>query len=121
MDDGPERLKLIHQLRDILQEDCPWICNYHSKSLLLRYDWVYNAKPHPVAMNTFKYRRIDAARRAAQRARWNHPRYDVVIAFLLIVLLSGAPAVAIVRRRSRLTARASRPTLLSSDLTGNPS
>ena len=115
MDDGPERLKLIYQLRDILQEDCPWIYNYHSLSYGLHYDWLKNTKPHPVAFNAAKYIRIDYAKRSREQAEWNKPRYDVVAILFGVLVLGSMPAVLAARRLRFLSARASRKTLVSPD------
>ncbi|MCA1595618.1 MAG: ABC transporter substrate-binding protein, partial [Chloroflexi bacterium] len=120
MDDGPERLKLIHRLRDILQEDCPWIYNFHSLSYGLRYDWLKNAKPHPVAYNSAKYIRIDYAERARKQAEWNRPRYDVVAGVIVVLVLGCLPAILAARRRRQLSARANRRTLVSPDGSWKP-
>ena len=121
MDDTPERLKLIHQMRDIVQEDCPWIFNDHSEYLILRYAWLKNAKSNPVALNTLKYLRIDAGLRERDRAAWNRPAYGVVALFFGFLIVSALPATVVIRKRRASSARAARRTLVSrSDRVGKP-
>ena len=44
-----------------------------AQAYALAHQWVKNVKPNLMARNTLKYRRIDAARRAALRREWNSP------------------------------------------------
>jgi hypothetical protein len=72
---------------------------------------VKNAVVNPVAANTMKYIRIDAALRARKQSEWNHPRYGVVLAIAGVLALLIVPAAVIRRRQSRMSARALRATL----------
>ncbi len=73
MDDGPERLEVIHQMRGILEEDRPWIENFHPERYALYHGWVKNQKPAGLSIPTAMYIDIDAAERALRRAEWNVP------------------------------------------------
>lgn len=105
MDDTPERARLLHQLRDIASEDCPYVYRFHDEYLRLSYPWFHNLKSHPIALDLMKYRRIDAAERARLREAWNTPFYWPVLGLFALVLAATVPAVATVRNRRRQTAR----------------
>lgn len=105
MDDGPEREKVIRQMREIAVEDCPVILRSYAEDIRLTYPWIYNTKSHPVALDIFKYRRVNPALRAELRARWNRPRWWPVALFALLLLAGSVPAVATVRARGRQSAR----------------
>jgi oligopeptide transport system substrate-binding protein len=107
MDDSPARLTIIRRMRDLATEDCPWIFLNHDQDLGLNYDWLSNVKPHPIAMDTAKYRGVDGPRRARLQAEWNRPNYWPAIALLLLVIAGSIPAAATVRQRSRRKARRS--------------
>jgi oligopeptide transport system substrate-binding protein len=109
MDDGPARLALIRRMREIAVEDCPWIFLNHDQDLLLNYDWISNVKPHPVAMDTAKYRGVDGPRRARLQAEWNRPNYWPAVALALFLVAGSIPAAATVRQRSRRRARKESP------------
>lgn len=59
MTDGPERLRLIRRMRDIISEDRPWIIVAHRITELLAYDHVKNLKPSSAIDAPVKYYRID--------------------------------------------------------------
>lgn len=120
MENSPARLKIIQQMRAILQEDCPWVYKDHPLGYSLRYDWVKNAVSHPVAMNTTKYHRIDYQERARKRAEWNHPAYGIVATVFGIFILVSLPAIVARRRQKYLSARAARQTLVSRPGFGEP-
>src|SRR5262249_49784665 len=105
MDDGPERLSVIRRMREIAVEDFPWFYIIHYESLGLVYDWIGNYKPHPVALDSAKYRTVDGPRRARLQAAWNQPNYWPALGIALFLLLGSMPAAAVVRRRSTRKAR----------------
>lgn len=105
MDDTPERMRLIRQMRQIAVEDCPWIYLYHTADLNIHYDWLHNVKPHPVALNISKYYRLDAGRRARLRTEWNRPNYWPAIGLIAFLFLGSLPAAQVVRNRSSRRAR----------------
>nr|MDQ2731131.1 ABC transporter substrate-binding protein [Armatimonadota bacterium] len=118
MENSPARLKIIQQMRGILQEDCPWVYKDHPLGYSLRYNWVKNAQSHPVATNVVKYHRIDYKLRARKRAEWNRPAYGIVDAVFGLLFLASLPAIVSRRRQKSLSARAVRQTLVSRRGTG---
>lgn len=99
MDDTPERRAVIDQMRAVAVEDCPWVYLYHRQSLNLVQRWYRNVKPHPVANDVYKYRRVDVVERERTRLAWNRPDYWPAIFLGLFLVVGTAPAVATVRRR----------------------
>lgn len=59
MEDGPERLRLIRRMRDIISEDRPWIIVAHRITELLSYDHVRNLKPSSAIDAPVKYYRLE--------------------------------------------------------------
>ncbi len=72
-DNDAERLKLIHQMRAILEDQRPWIELYHRESYALYHSWVYNVKTAGLSLQTLKYRDIDPEQRTEKRREWNKP------------------------------------------------
>jgi oligopeptide transport system substrate-binding protein len=107
MDDGPARLAVIHKMRDIVQEDCPWICTFHSETFALTQPWLHNYKPHPVALDSAKYWRVDGALRSRLQAAWNRPNYWPLIAIALLTALAVIPAASVVQARTNRRVRKS--------------
>src|ERR1700716_1065045 len=79
MDDGPERLALISQMRGIAGQDWPWIYLNHSESYGLTQPWLKHYKPHPMALDTMKYIGVDGAMRARLQREWNRPNYGPLL------------------------------------------
>jgi ABC-type transport system substrate-binding protein len=105
MDDGPGRLAIIRKMRDILQEDCPWICTLHSETFALTQPWLHNYKPHPVALDGAKYWRVDGAQRARLQAEWNRPIYWPIVAAIVLTAAAILPAANVVSARIRRRVR----------------
>lgn len=105
MDDSPERLEIIRQMREIAVEDCPWISYMHREQMGLDYSWLKNSKSHGVANDTTKYWRIDGASRARQQAAANHPNYWPTVGLLAVIALGSMPAATVIRNRRRRKVR----------------
>ena len=105
MDDGPERKKVIDQMRAIVQEDCPWVPTLHSELFALTQPWLKNYKPHPVALDTMKYWRVDGAMRARLQAAWNHPNYWPIVAVVALAAIAILPAAGVVNARTNRRVR----------------
>ncbi|MFN3649026.1 MAG: ABC transporter substrate-binding protein [Armatimonadota bacterium] len=108
MDDGLERTAIMNRMRDIAVEDCPHIYTYHDEELKLANGWVSNEKAHPIALDYFKYRKVDPERRAQLRAEWNRPNYWPLVPIALGLIAATIPAVVTASRRRRQSARRSR-------------
>lgn len=91
MEDSPRRLTMIHHMIDILREDAPWLWGLHPKSFVLYHDWYSNAKPHLMANNTLKYKRIDPKLRAKKRIEWNQPVIWPIGLILILFVISVTP------------------------------
>jgi oligopeptide transport system substrate-binding protein len=88
MANGAQRQHLIDRMTALLREDAPWLFGFHPKSFSLQHAWVSNVKPNLMANNTLKYRRLDPALRARQRADWNRPvLWPFALAALILVAL----------------------------------
>lgn len=59
MSDGPERLRLIRRMRDIISEDRPWIIVAHRITELLAHDRLKNLKPSSAMDAPVKYYRLE--------------------------------------------------------------
>ena len=99
MEDSPQRLAILNQMRDIAVEDCAWIPMYHDVTLSLSYDWLKNNKAHPLANDASEYKRVDYLERARKQREWNQPNFVPVIALAGLLVIGTIPAVGVVRRR----------------------
>jgi oligopeptide transport system substrate-binding protein len=99
MDDGPKRQQIIRAMRNLAVEDCPCIYLDHDLTLMLHNQWLSNARPHPVALDSAKYYQVDGVLRASMQARWNKPNYVPLIAAVAVLAASILPAIALVRKR----------------------
>ncbi len=99
---SPERLKIIQQMTDIVQEDAPWLWGFHPKAFSLFHSWYKNVKPNLMANNTLKYKRVDSEIRGVKRAQWNKPNYWPLIILFLFLIISFIPAVIAFRKRERV-------------------
>jgi oligopeptide transport system substrate-binding protein len=101
MEDSPERLAIIKKMRAIAVEDSPWVFDDHSENISLHHGWMKNVKPHSMANDGLKYRRIDVEKRNAMRSTWNQPNYLPVLALAALMVAGSLPAVVTVRQRRR--------------------
>lgn len=101
MDDGPERQNLINEMRQILEEDCPFIFRTHSENFVVANPWYVNYKPNPVAQDVLKYRRADGALRRQKQIEWNSPIIWPLFAGILVLSALIIPAVRVVQARTK--------------------
>ena len=71
------------------------------KAFSLHHAWYGNAKPHLMANNTLKYKRVEGETRSAAQKAWNRPVLWPLIVFGVVLLLSLVPAVRGFRARER--------------------
>lgn len=99
MNDGPERLALMHQMRQMVQEDCPLIYLQEVQRMSLYYNWLGANKPHPIANTLLKYRAVNGEQRAQLQTKWNRPVVWPILMFGVVLVLGSLPAVQVVKHR----------------------
>lgn len=93
MGDNPQRLSLIKQMIQILQNDTPWVWGIFPQSFTLSNPWYAPTKPSNVSVNTVKYAQVDPQLRAKLRLEWNKPLIWPILMVLLVVVMLLAPAI----------------------------
>ena len=101
MPDGPERQEVIDRMIEILRHESPWMFGFFPKAYSLHHAWYGNAKPHLMANNTLKYKRIDGAARVAAQEAWNRPVRWPLVLMILVIIVSLIPAIRGFRARER--------------------
>lgn len=99
MSNSPERLALIREMVEIVQEDAPWIWGVHPVTYGLYPAWYHNAKPMLFGRNSLKYKRIDAQLRQERRTAWNRPVTTPFWIIGSIFILATIPATLTILRR----------------------
>jgi ABC-type transport system substrate-binding protein len=97
-EDDPERLRLIHEMRALLERERPWIEMVHSERYGLYHDWVSPSKPVGLAFSVDKYRRVDPVKRAELRSAWNQPIVWPAYALAGVAVLVAIPGILTWRR-----------------------
>jgi len=98
---GAERQQVIDRMVDILRHESPWMFGFFPKAFSLHQAWYQNVKPHLMANNTLKYKRIDGEMRAAAQKAWNRAVLWPVGLLLLLLLASLVPAIRGFRAREK--------------------
>ena len=98
---GDERQRVIDRMVEILRVESPWLFGFNPKAFSLHHAWYGNAKPHLMANNTLKYKKIDGAMRAEAQQAWNHAVTWPVWLLLVLLVVSLVPAVRGFRQRER--------------------
>jgi ABC-type transport system substrate-binding protein len=93
MDDGPERLAIIHAMLKHLEQDCPWIPLFHPEQYSLFHGWLRNVKPMGLSVPQTKYYDLDPSQRAVRRREWNRPVLWPAFAALGLLLAILVPGV----------------------------
>jgi len=99
MSNSPARQKIIDQMLSIIQIEAPWLFGFHPKAFSLLHPWYKNGKPHIMANNTLKYKRIDAELRLKQQLKFNQPIVFPLFILLFVLLLAVIPAFRLWRKR----------------------
>jgi ABC-type transport system substrate-binding protein len=101
MPNGPERLAIIQEMTKIAQKDAPWLWGLNPKKFSLYHEWLHNVKPHVMANNTLKYKRLNPGLRAEKRAEWNKPVLWPVIMVFLVFIAALIPAINTYRQKQQ--------------------
>ncbi len=70
---GPERLRLIREMIQVLETARPWIELHHREAYVLSHGWLKNSKPSGLFTQPYKFLDVDPEARAAARDVWNDP------------------------------------------------
>jgi ABC-type transport system substrate-binding protein len=101
MPNGPERMKLIGQMLEIVYRDAPWMWGYHPISFGLYHEWYTNTKPMTIGMNTLKYKKLHPILREKRRQEWNRPIWWVIPLVFAVLVVVGLPAAITIWKRER--------------------
>ena len=91
MDNGPERLAIIHRMTAILVEQCPVVFTFHPVTFRLNQPWLPRIFENAMLATGggLKYSVIDADLRAQKNREWNHaptwPLWALAGALALVV------------------------------------
>lgn len=88
-----ERLRLIREMRGILEEGRPWIELFYPEDYALFHGWLEGVKPAGISNPTAKYRDVDPALRARERLAWNKPVLWPVAALVVLTVAITIPGV----------------------------
>ena len=94
MDNGPERMKLIRRLNEILVEDCPIVLQSHPVTFSLSQPWIPRVASNAMVPYGWRYAQLDPVLRAAKRKEWNkRPLWPVLtLGGLMLAGIGGALA-----------------------------
>jgi ABC-type transport system substrate-binding protein len=92
-ENGPQRLALIREMREILEHERPWIELFHRENYALVHAWVRNVKPAGLSLATARYMDIDAPLRSRMRADWNRPVRWPAFALAAATIAIVAPGI----------------------------
>jgi ABC-type transport system substrate-binding protein len=92
-ENGPARLAMIREMRDILERERPWIELFHRENYSLYHEWVRNVKPAGLSLPISRYVDIDAELRSRRRAEWNQPVLWPAFALLAGALVIVVPGI----------------------------
>lgn len=89
-----ERLRIIHQMLTLLEQERPWIELFHSEAYALVHGWLGNVKPAGLStISTSKYYDMDPEQRRKQRLAWNKPIYWPAFVLLFFVIALIVPGI----------------------------
>lgn len=108
MRDGPERLALIRQMREIVEPDCPLIALSYGESRSILSPWLTNVQPQPISYQGTQYVRVDPAARVAAQAEWNRPRVWPLVGLVVVAVALVSPSVLSIQRHRRRKVRVSK-------------
>ena len=96
-----KREALLREMRDLLNDEMPWIPLFHSERYGLYHSWLKGVKPPSVSIPTMKYWSIDAASRKGLRSSWNRPVLWPIPVFGILLLAFFYPLYRSYRRALR--------------------
>ncbi len=100
MDNGAERLAIIHRMRDIMSEDCPIMPLMHPVIYSLAQPWTKRISNNLLARSSLKYVGVDAKLRAQKIAEWNRASPLPVVIGAVCLTAAVVGGIMIGRRRN---------------------
>lgn len=89
-----ERVRMIREMRKILEVERPWIELFHPESYSLSHGWVKNVRTSGLSsIAVSKYYDLEAPSRKEARRSWNQPVLWPALALLVVLALIIAPGV----------------------------
>jgi ABC-type transport system substrate-binding protein len=99
MDNTPERLAVVNQLRGMLAEDCPQIFTFHKAFYTTVQPWARRTSVNMLLEGALKYQQVDPILRAKLQQEWNKtPAWPP---FVLAFLVAAAVGYALHLNRQR--------------------
>ncbi|MEO8353427.1 MAG: ABC transporter substrate-binding protein, partial [Chthoniobacteraceae bacterium] len=100
MDDGPERLAIVHRMNDILLEDCPILMNFHKAYYTIVQPWAPLVEQNAMLEGGLKYRIVDYELRAEKRRQWNRKKIWPIFALAGIIVAGATYGIRLNRHRN---------------------
>ena len=100
MEDGPERLQVIDEMRAITERERPWIELFHPEDYGVHHGWLANVKTSSLDLPAMKYWDLSPEPRAELRKEWNRPILWPAWALFAAVVFAIVPSVRRWRGRS---------------------
>jgi oligopeptide transport system substrate-binding protein len=91
IENSPERLRLIHEMVNIIQKEAPMVWGYFPESFLLKQPWYGNVILSGMGNNTLKYQKINAAERLEVQNKENKPTFWPAILLFLLCIAAIVP------------------------------
>ncbi|HEV8247479.1 MAG TPA: ABC transporter substrate-binding protein, partial [Polyangiaceae bacterium] len=92
-DNDAERLRLIREMRAVVEDERPWIELYYPESYGLFHGWMHNVKTPGMSLQTLKYHDLDPKLRAQKRREWNKPLMWPAYALALLAIAIVLPGI----------------------------
>jgi ABC-type transport system substrate-binding protein len=90
MDNGPERLELVHKMNTLFAEECPVMFNFNKAYYTVVQPWAPRTHNNQMWEVGIKYAIADPVVRAQKQQEWNpQPKWPLGVAVLGIAALAG--------------------------------
>ncbi len=100
MENGPERLTIVNEMRALISEDCPHILNFHKAYYSVVQPWAPRTQDNAMLEGGVRFATVDPKIRAEKQEEWNRkPAWPIAVLGGFVVVCAVA-AVRINRRRN---------------------
>ncbi|MGV3532576.1 MAG: ABC transporter substrate-binding protein, partial [Chthoniobacteraceae bacterium] len=100
MENGPERLKLVHRMNEIFAEECPVILNFNKAFFVMVQPWAPRTHNNQMLEGGIKYAITDPKLREAKQRAWNNPPEWPIFLGVGVVLAGLGYAVRLNKKRN---------------------